>query len=449
MIYSRQLFKKYNPLQHNRWRGFFNWHLDKDTIKGMILKHLNNKHMFSKKERAFCAHCEPLIEKHGRFSTRIIVHITSIINAIDSFFPTRSSGFYRFEKELINVLIKFLSKIRVIKIVPITNREEIQGRSLAIIDEAVKRGYTANLVKFFNRHFNMFQMSVKNKSFFFHVLPSLDSPENSVIDFSDKYLFKLLLKSNNLPHASGKAFKNINKALNYEREIGYPLVVKPRFGSLSRHTSTNIKNRDDLKEAIKIVKIITNEFIIERHIEGKNYRAVVIGNKMAACALREPPNVIGDGFNTIEQLIKIKNNNTLRGDYRQKNYTLKKITVTPRLEKLLEQKKYTLKNILAKGEKIYLDSKVILSGGADIHDVTDLVHKTNIELLENLSLLLKTPIVGFDFITADISKPHYDTTFTIIEANSAPYIDMHHFPISGTPRNIAEKIIDILESKSA
>ena len=404
--------------------------------------------MFSKKEKGFCAYCEPLIEKHGRFSNRIIVQVTSIVNAIDTFFPARSAGFYRFEKEFINILIKFLSKIRVVKIVPITNREEVQGRTLVIVDEAVKRGHNVNLVKIFNRHFNMFQINIKNESSFFHVLPSLDSQENNTIDFADKYLFKLFLKSNNLPHVSGKVFRNEDKALRYGDEIGYPLVVKPQFGSLSRHTSINIKNKEGLKEAIGIAKITTNEFIVERHIEGKNYRAVVIGNKMAACALREPANVTGDGFNTIEQLIEIKNSSPLRGGYQQKNYTLKKIAITPRLEESLKQKKYTLKKIPFKGEKIYLDDKIILSGGADIHDMTTMIHKANIELFENLSLLLKTSMVGFDFITSDISEPHYNSDFAIIEANSAPYIDMHHFPVSGAPRNIAEKIIDILESKN-
>lgn len=402
--------------------------------------------MFPKKESTICAYCEPLVEKHNRFGGKVITHIASVINAIGGLLPARSAGFYRFEKELISVLIKLLTKIKIVKITPIANREEIQGRSLVIIDEATKRGHSVNLVKIFNRHFNMFQINIKNKSSFFHVLPSLDSQENNAIDFSDKYLFKLFLKSNNLPYAPGKVFRSAGKALRYGEEVGYPLVVKPRFGSLSRHTSANIKNGNGLKEAIRIVKIITNEFIVERHIEGRNHRAVVIGNKMAACALREPANVTGDGLNTIEQLIEIKNSNPLRGDYKQKNYTLKKITITPRLEESLKQKTYTLKSVLANGEKIYLDDKIILSGGADIHDVTDIIHKTNADLFENLSLLLKTSMVGFDFITSDVSKSHYNTNFAIIEANSAPYIDMHHFPVSGTSRNVATKIIDIIES---
>lgn len=408
--------------------------------------------MFSKyKERSFCVHCEPLIEKHNWLSRVILVYFAGFANLfisiINGFFSPFIEKFDGLEKVFTGSFIKVLSKLRVIKVVPITNREEIQGRSLTIVEEAIKRGYTVNLVKFFNRHFNTFQLNLKNKSLFFDVLPSADFGRNNIINFSDKYLFKLLLESNNFPHTPGKTFRHLGNGLAYGNKLGYPLVVKPRFGSLSKHTSVGIRNENELKEAIKMVKIITDEFIVERYVKGKDYRVVVVENKMVACAFREPPNVIGDGSNTIEQLIMIKNNNPLRGAYHQKSFTLKKINITPRVEELLMQKNYTVKSVLSAGKKIYLDTKVVLSGGADIHDVTDMVHGANIKLLEELSIILKTSLVGFDLITPDISKPYHDTTFVVVEANSAPYIDMHHFPISGTPRNVAARIIDSIESK--
>ena len=29
-----------------------------------------------------------------------------------------------------------------------------------------------------------------------------------------------------------------------------------------------------------------------------------------------------------------------------------------------------------------------------------------------------------------------------LEANSLPYIDMHHYPLTGQPRNVAEMVMD-------
>ncbi|MDP3790961.1 MAG: hypothetical protein Q8R38_02835 [Candidatus Omnitrophota bacterium] len=37
--------------------------------------------------------------------------------------------------------------------------------------------------------------------------------------------------------------------------------------------------------------------------------------------------------------------------------------------------------------------------------------------------------------------------FGIIEANSLPYIDMHHFPVTGAPRNVAGAILDEVERR--
>ena len=45
---------------------------------------------------------------------------------------------------------------------------------------------------------------------------------------------------------------------------------------------------------------------MEKFIEGDVYRATLVNHKMAVCCMREAPNVVGDGINTIAELIKIK-----------------------------------------------------------------------------------------------------------------------------------------------
>ena len=49
---------------------------------------------------------------------------------------------------------------------------------------------------------------------------------------------------------------------------------------------------------------------------------------------------------------------------------------------------------------------------------------------------------GFDFICEDISKPYFEQECAIIEANSCPSIDMHHYPVSGKVRNVAGRLLD-------
>ena len=262
------------------------------------------------------------------------------------------------------------------------------------------------------------------------------------IDADDKYKLKKILQKNNLPNAEGESFYNIKKAMAYAEKIGYPLVVKPRASSLSKHITCNIKTKDELKEAIRIAKMISPDFVVEKFINGEVYRITLVNHKFAACCLREAPNVTGDGKSTIKELIAEKNSDPKRGNFDQKNFGLHKILLTPLATSLLAKQNLKFSSILKRGQKAYLHNKVILACGADIHDRTDKIHQKNKLLFQEVSKLCKLPLVGFDFICQDISLPYNKQKCAVIEANSLPSIEMHHFPTTGKSQNVAKQIFD-------
>ena len=94
------------------------------------------------------------------------------------------------------------------------------------------------------------------------------------------------------------------------------------------------------------------------------------------------------------------------------------------------------------GKTVYLQEKVILACGADIHDRTDEIHVETIKMFQKAAQLCDTALIGFDFICEDISKSYLTQDCAIIEANSCPSIDMHHFPVSGKVRDVAGKLLD-------
>lgn len=404
-----------------------------------------------------CSHCEPIEAHPFHFIEKMEIYMTRVCRVCNVFRKPfgdilSNSGNLdaRIEKLFVYTIINILANLKILKIIPIKDLKDKSGiynRTLVVAREAEEFGYIVSALKIGKSYLNIFKINLPNKSLFFCALPLVDFGRIETINFEDKHQFKLFLKSNNFPYCQGEVFNNFNPALQYGAKIGFPLVVKPRFGSLSRHTTINIKNEEELKRAIEIVKIISDEFIVEKYIEGKDYRVTIVGNKMIACALREPPNVVGNGNESIEQLIKRKNSDILRGEKNQKNTTLHKIGINRRTAEFLNKQNYHFDYVPKKNEKIYLDNKVILASGADIHDATDKIHKENIVLLEELSKLLGTSLIGFDIITSDISKPHNKIPFSIIEANGAPYIDMHHFPTYGKKRNVARAILCELKSK--
>ena len=158
--------------------------------------------------------------------------------------------------------------------------------------------------------------------------------------------------------------------------------------------------------------------------------------------MREAPNVIGDGIHTIADLIKIKNEHPWRGEAHQKNFTLHKIVADENAQVFLAKRELTVETVLPKGTKAYLRDKIILKSGADIHDKTGEVHPDNTALFQKISRLCDAPLVGLDFICQDISQPYHQQECAVLEANSLPYIDMHHYPVTGKPRNVAGLIMD-------
>ena len=258
----------------------------------------------------------------------------------------------------------------------------------------------------------------------------------------------MLLDENSIPVAQGSVCKNYQEALSCVRKIEFPVVVKPRTGSLSRHTTCNINTKEGLTEAVQVARMISNEFIVEKFIPGYIYRATVVDGEVVGVCKREAPNVIGDGISTINDLIHTKNQDPLRGDPHQKNFTLHKIQFGNKAEILLAEQGVALDETLPVNKKVYLHNKIILSCGADIHDVTDVVHPDNLTLFKKIYDLCRIPVIGIDVISRDISRSYLQEPCITLEINSLPYIDMHHYPTTGIPRDVAGKILDYcLENK--
>ncbi len=91
------------------------------------------------------------------------------------------------------------------------------------------------------------------------------------------------------------------------KEIGFPLVIKGRTGSKGDSVTTNIRSNDQIEAAIEKVRDIGQEVLVERHIEGEDFRLTIIDGKLVAAARRVPAHVIGDGKQSIAELIDEEN----------------------------------------------------------------------------------------------------------------------------------------------
>jgi D-alanine-D-alanine ligase-like ATP-grasp enzyme len=320
----------------------------------------------------------------------------------------------------------------------------VYNRTLCLAREAHARGLEMNSLELNGQSTNFFSMIVNGRRRLFDGLPCYEVDHRFPVEVDDKENLRRLLLENGLPAPEGRAFCREKDAIAYAPSIGFPLVVKPRAGSLSRHTTCGVEGEAVLRSAIRLARELSDEFVVERFVPGEVFRATLVDGTLVAVCLRERPNVVGDGVHTIEELIAIKNEDPRRGPSSQKNRTLHHIQLTPASHELLAAQGVLLRSTPSAGQKVYLHAKVILACGADIHDVTDSVHSDARALLERAAKLCQAPVVGFDLICEDIARAPTEQSFAVIEANTLPYIDMHHVPTTGEPRNVAGAIMDFV-----
>ena len=227
--------------------------------------------------------------------------------------------------------------------------------------------------------------------------------------------------------------------------VGYPLVIKPIDGNHGRGITVDIQNYEDAVVAFHAAKAVSRRVIVEKFITGEDYRLLVINNVLVAGAKRTPAHVIGDGKQTVEELIKEVNSDPRRGYGHEK--VLTQITINDLTKTIIKDAGKTLETVLKKGEQLILKDTANLSTGGTAEDITDIIHPANVSMAERISKIIDLDICGIDIMTSDISQPLSETGGAVLEVNAGPGFRMHLAPTTGLPRNVAAPVIDKLFPK--
>ena len=270
-----------------------------------------------------------------------------------------------------------------------------------------------------------------------------DSTSCIAVDMAcDKLLTRDILKTACIPVAEGDCADNADDLLKVCSRIGYPVVIKPLDGNQGRGVTVGIKDDATALWAYGIASKINEKVIVEKYIEGKDYRILVVDKKVVSVSLRMPPCVVGDGVHSLWELIEIENENPLRGYDHEKPLT--KIKIDDILVNYLKSKGLSLEYVPRQGETVTLRFNANLSTGGVAKDCTDIIHPDNIEYAIRAAEALNLDIAGVDMCTIDISQSINENGGVILEVNACPGIRMHMYPSYGKSRNVAAHIINYL-----
>jgi cyanophycin synthetase len=312
-----------------------------------------------------------------------------------------------------------------------------------IVNEAAKRGIPFIRL---NRHslvqlgYGIFQRRIR---------ATIASTTSSIaVDIAgDKEETKNLLEKAEVPVPCGVIVRSIEELPAAIENIGYPLVLKPIDGNHGKGATTNITNWEQAVKALEGAQKYGRSIICEKFITGFDFRILVINYKFICAALRTPASVIGDGKNTIRQLIDQTNQDPRRGYGHEK--VLTQITIDDFTWKMLNDKDYTLETIPAAGELVPLKPTANLSTGGTSADITDEVHPANIFMCERIAKIIGLDICGIDIMAADLRTPLRENGGAVLEVNAAPGFRMHIDPAEGLARNVAEPVVDMLYPKGS
>lgn len=322
-------------------------------------------------------------------------------------------------------------------------------RARVLWEEAERRGIVMREFRPFGLAREIFYASYGNDTKGFDGLPRPRAAHEAAIDWmDDKGVILKKFRKAGVPVPRGASVSNIKAAEKIFHEIVKDpahdaVIVKPAIGSRSRHTYVHITDVVALRHAFKKARELSPRVVVEEELVGFVFRITLVGGAIAGIMRREPPHVIGDGTHTIHQLIVEENKNPLRRGPIFHELPLGEETIA-----ILKEQKLSLESVPTAGRMVIIHPKVSRAYGASTTEITD-IHPDNEKLFLDIAKALDDPLVGVDFMIDDMAKSWREQKCGVIECNSLPFIDLHHFPLKGPARNAAGAVWDLIFSESS
>ncbi len=256
---------------------------------------------------------------------------------------------------------------------------------------------------------------------------------------------KAFLKSLGFPVPEGDIVFSEKEALAAARQIGYPVAVKPVVGHKGIGVTADVQDSKELVAAYnRAVAAIPEDqltrIIVEKSISGSDFRLLCVNGRFVAATERRPASVVGDGYLTLAELIRLENRKPARLD--TPTSPMSKIQIDEAMELYLEEQRLSLDSVVEKGRTVYLRKVANLSAGGMSIDATRTVHDDNIILAQDIAQHFQLTCLGIDVMTKSLSESWKSSNFAILEINAAPGVLMHLKPSEGESVDVPSHILE-------
>lgn len=260
---------------------------------------------------------------------------------------------------------------------------------------------------------------------------------------TDKSMTNLRLAQQGVPVPRHRIVETAGKAARACRDLGFPVVVKPRDGRWNRGVAV-VFFPEDVADAFAAARGagVRGGVVVESYVHGREYRILVAAGAVCGAHERIAPAVTGDGRSTVQALIDRHNADPALVS--PADAWSGPIMVLPLVERCLRWQGLDLAQIPAADRRVLVNPLPFRKHGGTYRDASDRIHPENADLAVRVARLVDLDIAGIDIRLADIERPWPEGQAGVCEVNAGPGID--NIAVAGRKRGIdvPGRLIDLV-----
>lgn len=265
----------------------------------------------------------------------------------------------------------------------------------------------------------------------------------------DKFYFKQLLIDNHIPVQPGRMFnkESMQAALQYvNEEILWPVVIKAPDMQCGDYVFCGVGNEAEFIHLWERF-IMTSQlqfFLVEKCWNFcPDYRFIIFKDRDPVLAKRTVPEVIGDGKQSLKELVMQENERRTCGE---RNSLCDIYLQDEDGMRCLRSQGLTMDYCPPKNETVRLRYGTNLSYGgmSELIDVS-LVHNSYWSMLDKIwKIFPELPYLSVDILSYDITQPATSENCVVSEAHVSPGLGMFLAPEKGNPIDLYDYMGDLL-----
>lgn len=242
----------------------------------------------------------------------------------------------------------------------------------------------------------------------------------------DKEQCSVLLQQAGLPVPAQLFAGSADAAVAAADKLGFPVVVKPADKDGGVGVSAFLHDADSVRAAFDSALKVSNKIVVEKYVQGNDYRIQVVGGVVHGVLERSPGGVNGDGRHTVRELVERQN--AERASATDERRFLHRIELDAEAVRMLGLAGLAWDAVPAAGQFVRLRGAANVAGGGIPREIPlGEVHPDNIALAIRTARVLRLDVAGIDFLTPDIRRSWLESECGICEVNAQPqmFTTMH------------------------